>query len=75
MRHFLIWLFGNRKAGAITVAQWPNVALWVVIVEGALRWIWRAAAWPSPVLTGVFNPWRRCLGAAVAAYEFSALPL
>jgi hypothetical protein len=91
VRRFLVWLFRNRETGAITVAQWPNVTLWIVIVAGALLWIWPAAAWVSLALTVVVkggllvwaadeivrgvNPWRRCLGAAVAAYVFSTLLL
>jgi hypothetical protein len=55
-----------------------------VIVAGVLLWIWPAAGTASVALTVAFrggllvwaadevtrgvNPWRRCLGAAVAVY-------
>ena len=88
-RRLLIWFFRNRETGGITVAQWPNTALWVVIVAGALLWIWPSAGTASIALAILFkggllfwaadeiirgvNPWRRCLGAAVAAYELTTL--
>ena len=91
MRRFLNWFFRNRETGAITVAQWPNVTLWLVIVAGALLWIWPSAGRASIVLTVILkggllvwaadeivrgvNPWRRCLGIAVAAYELTTLLL
>jgi uncharacterized membrane protein YhhN len=91
VRRFLNWFFRNRETGAITVAQWPNVTLWVVIVAGALLWIWPSAGRASIVLTVILkggllvwaadeivrgvNPWRRCLGTAVAAYELTTLLL
>ncbi len=58
-------------------------------MSGILLWIWPTAGKFSTVLTVVFkggllvwsadeivrgvNPWRRCLGAAVAIYELSTL--
>jgi uncharacterized membrane protein YhhN len=84
---FLNWLFRNRETGAITIAQWPNPALWIVIAAGALLWAWPSAGRASIALTVVFkgallvwaadeiirgvNPWRRLLGTAVAGYELS----
>lgn len=78
-RQFLQWFFRNREAGAITVAQTPNVALWIVILAAALRWLWTYLGRTEVLLTiviqgGLFvwavdemarglNPWRRCLGA------------
>ncbi len=89
MRRFLQWFFQNRETGAITVAQWPNLLLWTVIVAGVLLWIWPSAGNASAGLTIVLkggliiwgideifrgvNPWRRCLGAAVVIYEFMTL--
>jgi hypothetical protein len=65
------------------------VALWVVIVSGILLWIWPEAGRLSTALTVAFkggllvwsadeivrgvNPWRRCLGAAVAIYQLWTL--
>ena len=89
MRRFLQWFFRNRETGAITIAQWPNLVLWIAIVAGALLWIWPAAGKAGVGLTMVLkgaliiwavdeivrgvNPWRRCLGAAVAVYEVTTL--
>jgi hypothetical protein len=89
VRQFLNWFFRNRETGEITIAQWPNLVLWIDIAAGILLWIWPAAGKPSVALTVVFkggllvwaadeivrgmNPWRRCLGAAVAAYVIATL--
>ena len=89
MRRFLDWFFRNRDTGAITIAQWPNLSLWIVIVAGLLLWIWpsqgKASAgltmvvkggliiWGADEITRGVNPWRRCLGAAVVLYEFITL--
>ncbi|MDA9548855.1 MULTISPECIES: hypothetical protein [unclassified Bradyrhizobium] len=89
MRRFLDWFFRSREIGAITIAQWPNLILWIVIVAGLLLWIWPSAGRASVVLTIVFkgglmiwgadeivrgvNPWRRCLGAAVVVYALTTL--
>ena len=71
------WAFRNRQTGQITIAQFPNVALWVFLATAALRWAgvrgtvrsfvgWIgvvALAWwaVDEVVRGV-NPWRRLLG-------------
>ena len=89
MRRFLQWFFRSRETGVITIAQWPNLLLWIVIVAGVLLWIWPSAGKASVALTIVLkgglilwgvdeivrgvNPWRRCLGAAVVIYEFMTL--
>ncbi|MBR0793798.1 hypothetical protein JQ615_00155 [Bradyrhizobium jicamae] len=89
MRQFLQWFFRNRQTGAITIAQMPNLILWIAIVVGVLHWIWPLDGKASAALTIVFkgglliwaadeiargvNPWRRCLGAAVAVYELTTL--
>ena len=84
VRRFLDWFFRSRETGAITIAQRPNLVLWIVIAAGTLLWIWPAAGKASAALTIVMkggliiwgadeivrgvNPWRRCLGAAVVLY-------
>ncbi|MEH2484113.1 hypothetical protein V1280_000052 [Bradyrhizobium sp. AZCC 2230] len=84
VRQILQWFFRNRETGAITIAQAPNLVLWIVIVAGVLLWIWPAAGTASVALTVAFkggllvwasdevvrgvHPWRRCLGTAVAVY-------
>ena len=89
IRKILQWFFRNRQTGAITIAQAPNLSLWIVIAAGILLWIWPSAGKASQILTVAFrgglliwaadeivrgvNPWRRCLGAAVAVYELTTL--
>lgn len=91
MGRVLSWFFRNRRTGATTVAQAPNLVLWIVIAAAALRWIWPSAGTFSTAMTVVVtgglliwaadeivrgvNPWRRCLGAVVAAYEIAAVLL
>jgi hypothetical protein len=89
MSEFLQWFFRSRETGRITIAQAPNLVLWVVIAAAVLRWVW---PWPGTgalVLDVVFkggliiwaideivrgvNPWRRSLGAGVLAYEIWTL--
>lgn len=89
MHWFLQWSFRNRKTGAITIAQAPNLELWIVIVGSVLIWAWHPAGRLGVALEGVVkasifvwaidevlrgvNPWRRCLGAAVLGYEFTTI--
>ena len=74
------WLFRNRQTGQITVAQFPNAALWVFIVTVVLRWvvptgtgirtaidgigIAALAWWSLDELLRGVNPWRLLLGLA-----------
>ncbi|HVN52208.1 MAG TPA: hypothetical protein VMT43_12275 [Acidimicrobiales bacterium] len=80
------WLFRNRETGRITIAQFPNVALWVFLATVAVRWFvgagWAhlvldvlalaALAWWAidEVVRGV-NPWRRILGVGGCAVVVS----
>jgi hypothetical protein len=89
MSGFLQWFLRSRETGEITIAQAPNLALWVVIVAGVLRWVWRLPGTAAVALDVGFkgglivwsldeifrgvNPWRRCLGGAVLAYELATL--
>jgi hypothetical protein len=89
MRRFLQWFFRNRDTGAITIAQAPNLVLWIVIVGSVLIWTWHpaghlGAALEIAVKAGIFvwavdevlrgvNPWRRCLGAAFVSYELKTM--
>ncbi|AMA56934.1 hypothetical protein [Bradyrhizobium sp. CCGE-LA001] len=89
MRRFFEWFFRSRETGAITIAQWPNLVLWIVIVAAVLLWFWPYAGKASIGLTIVVkagliiwgvdeilrgvNPWRRCLGAAVVLYVLITL--
>lgn len=85
LHHALRWFFQNRQTGEITIAQWPNTILWIVLVVTILRWSWSfpSAAhsalgvilkvslclWALDELARGVNPWRRCLGAAVLLYQ------
>lgn len=89
MSKFLQWFFRSRETGRITIAQAPNLILWVVIVAGVLRWCWPSPGTAAVALDIVFkgglvvwaldeifrgvNPWRRCLGGAVLVYELTTL--
>jgi hypothetical protein len=89
LRQVLQWFFRNRQTGAITVAQAPNLVLWIVIVAAVARWIWPSEGTLSLACTAVVtggviiwavdeivrgvNPWRRCLGTAVLAYELTTI--
>lgn len=74
------WLFRNRIDGSITVAQWPNLPLWLFAgfslaawlgrtVEPAATWLALGADaalvwWAADEILRGVNPWRRILGAA-----------
>jgi len=78
IRRFLQWFIRNRETDAITIAQAPNLVLWIVIAGSVLIWVWpppdrSAVALDIVVKGGLFvwaidevfrgvNPWRRCLG-------------
>ena len=81
----LEWLFRNRQTGRITIAQFPNAALWLFLVAAALRTVFDPTGWVGDALSllasaaliwwGVdevvrgVNPWRRMLGGAVLAAQ------
>jgi hypothetical protein len=89
MRHRFQWFFRNRATGGVTIAQAPNLVLWVVIAAGVLLWILPSSGNLSVAIKIVFkcgllvwavdelfrgvNPWRRCLGAAVLGYELTTI--
>jgi hypothetical protein len=89
MRRFVEWFFRSRETGVITIAQAPNLVLWVVIAAGVLvqsfplEGKWSVALeivfkgglliWARDELFRGVNPWRRCLGAAVLGYEFTTI--
>lgn len=72
------WMFRNRRTGRITVAQFPNAALWIYFAMAGLRrvvtngtaprtvidWIAVAALawWAVDEVFRGVNPWRRLLG-------------
>lgn len=46
------WMFRDRTTGAITIAQRPNLALWLFLVPTALAWLADALAPPSSPVAG-----------------------
>ena len=82
------WLFRNRHTGQITVAQFPNLPLWLFLAatavqlvfdpSGGLRTAVRAAAviglvwWAVDEVLRGVNPWRRILGGAVLAGQVAS---
>lgn len=88
MRLLLRWFFRNRRTGAVTIIQAPNLLLWIAIASGILRLmvtdaeyggiftiVFRCAllAWAADEIVRGVNPWRRCLGVAVAVYQLAVL--
>ena len=78
---FIDWFWRDRHTGKITVAQWPNLWLWIFAVASLVELITNIAGpagialhvvatvslviWAGDELLRGVNPWRRCLGAAV----------
>ncbi|KAB1071816.1 hypothetical protein F6X51_18265 [Methylobacterium planeticum] len=83
MRRAIDWAFRDRRTGAITVAQWPNLPLWLFAGTSLADWILNppgTVAWALRLIAGAslawwaidellrgVNPWRRFLGAAALA--------
>jgi hypothetical protein len=76
------WWFENRETGAITVAQFPNLPIWIALAGWLVgRFAGGAVATAAQVVTylaivwwagdeivrGV-NPWRRVLGVGGLVY-------
>lgn len=78
------WLFRNRETGHLTVAQFPNLALWIFIMAALVRAVFSPAGdvgtaidviamaalawWAIDELIRGVNPWRRFLGAGMLGY-------
>jgi hypothetical protein len=89
MYAFLDWCFRSRVTGRITIAQFPNAALWLFIAASAASWILKprgslelvlkfvalgsAVFWATDELVRGVNPWRRALGSSVLLYEAANL--
>jgi hypothetical protein len=85
VRRYLRWFFVDRRTGYVTIAQKPNLLMWIVIGSGIARWLCASSGYLGTALTFVFeaglvlwaldeifrgvNPWRRCLGFLVLAYQ------
>jgi hypothetical protein len=55
MRQFWQWFFRNRETGKITIAQAPNLVLWVVIAAGVLHWAFSSSGNASVALEIMFK--------------------
>jgi hypothetical protein len=55
MRQFLQWFFRNRETDEVTIAQAPNLVLWVVIAAGILLWVLPSSGNLSAALGIVFK--------------------
>jgi hypothetical protein len=83
VRRAVDWMFRDRTTGAITVAQWPNLPLWLFGGLSVAAWAIRGsktleawlsvgadlalAWWAIDEVLRGVNPWRRILGAATLA--------
>ena len=83
------WFFRNRRTGAITIVQIPNIPLWVFLGASALLSLLDPTGVADTVLTDVaagalfiwaadelargVNPWRRVLGAVVMLSQLARL--
>lgn len=72
------WVFRDRETGGITIAQFPNLALWIFLGTVVARWLapedsgaftaLQVAAlaalgwWAVDEVVRGVNPWRRFLG-------------
>jgi predicted Na+-dependent transporter len=81
---FLDWCFRSRVTGRITIAQFPNTALWMFLAASLATWVvqpggtlWGVARiialgsgayWAGDELLRGVNPWRRALGLIVLAH-------
>jgi hypothetical protein len=81
----LDWCFRSRVTGRITIAQFPNAALWLFLAACAASWVLKPQGslalllkfvalggvvfWATDELVRGVNPWRRALGLLVLLYE------
>jgi hypothetical protein len=91
VRRALNWSFRNRRTGAITVAQWPNVPLSIFVVatvvlrllhpSGRAETVFKVIAaaavlvWAIDEVFRGVNPFRRALGGAILAAVITGLIL
>jgi hypothetical protein len=80
-RRAVRWMFASRRSGRLTVAQWPNIPLWIFIIltvgyhvlsaKGGAGHVIRVLAdvallvWAADELVRGVNPFRRILGVIV----------
>jgi hypothetical protein len=82
-------MFRNRHTGRITIAQFPNAALWIFFVTVAVRWVVAPsgsvrttmgavavaslAAWAVDEVLRGVNPWRRLLGVGGCGFALAGV--
>jgi hypothetical protein len=85
----LEWLFRDRRSGRITIAQFPNVALWIFLASVLLRRVGPShgavrttfgvigvgalAWWAVDEVVRGVNPFRRLVGLAGCAAAIAGL--
>lgn len=76
------WWFENRETGVITIAQFPNLPLWIALAAWVVRLVTdgpiasaadvviRVAVlwWAIDEIVRGVNPWRRVLGVGGVAW-------
>jgi hypothetical protein len=55
MQGFFRWFVQSRETGATTIAQAPNLSLWIVIVAGGLIWVGHPSDQLSVALEVIFK--------------------
>jgi predicted Na+-dependent transporter len=83
MKAFLDWCFRSRVTGRITIAQFPNTALWLFLAASLAAWelqpgliliaakviaFGSGVCWAADELLRGVNPWRRVLGLTVLLF-------
>jgi hypothetical protein len=88
-RRAIRWMLVSRTSGRLTIAQWPNISLWVFIIltiglhilhpkggAGKVIGVLADAAllvWAADELIRGVNPFRRILGSLVIAVTIYSL--
>jgi hypothetical protein len=83
------WLFRDRRTGRVTIAQFPNIALWIFFSTVVLRRLVTDGTAPRTAVEGIgvaalgwwavdelvrgVNPWRRLLGLGGCVLTVSGL--
>lgn len=52
MRRCFDWVFRDRASGAIVIAQWPNLPLWLFAMFAAAAWFSDSVEFGQPEDTG-----------------------
>jgi hypothetical protein len=89
MKRGVDWLFRSRTNGRITIAQFPNLALWIFLAMVVLRRVVTDGTAPRTVIDWVavlalawwavdevvrgVNPWRRLLGVAGCGFVITGV--